>query len=498
MAGRTQPRRPDSLGEVLIEGIMMGGKEIPLREQKGWGSGKLPVDSVASTNEALLERSNMLSLTHHMVGKMTRFCLALFCILGLTRAGPVPASSVQDRAPEAPKVDYTRPVEHQELEDYAGPFTCAECHEDVLEEVMRSAHYTWKPKLANGGKYSKLQMTAPTINWLGILNEEKHTAGGCGLCHIGGGPIPVNADKAPETDKGRIDCLICHAAEYDMKVRYPEKVGDGWILPQDRRLEAARSVGRTTRDACLRCHYISLWGYKRGAEIKGDVHFKKKMSCTRCHRAESHRFPGYGPTITKEVSRRVRCTDCHDLTPHRSDVLNRHVRLDCRTCHIVSASGVFYKDGTREGVIDERRGIFKMVEKTGTQRPVYFWYDGLSRGPLPRGSRNDPSSKIQPFKKFTGVAPVDAQTGEFLWLKLRVFAETGDVTRSIEAGATASCRPYSGSWVAKEYDVYFQLSHGVTKTDALRCKDCHSLNGTMDFEVLGYSEDEIQKLKRAH
>jgi hypothetical protein len=163
----------------------------------------------------------------------------------------------------------------------------------------------------------------------------------------------------------------------------------------------------------------------------------------------------------------------------------------------VTAGGVFYKDGTQEGVIDEKRGIFKMVEKTGMQRPVHFWYDGLSRGPLPRGSRDDPSSKIQPFKKFTGVAPVDAQTGDFLWLKLGVFAKTGDVTRSIEAGVTESSRPYSGSWVAREYDVYFQLSHGVTKTDALRCKDCHSLEGTMDFEALGYSEEETRKLKSA-
>ena len=113
---------------------------------------------------------------------------------------------------------------------------------------------------------------------------------------------------------------------------------------------------------------------------------------------------------------------------------------------------------------------------------------------MPKGNIDDPGSKIQPFKKFTGVAPVDQKTGKFLWLKLGTYAKTGNVEKSIEAGAKASGRPYSGSWKAKEYDVYFQLSHGVTKKRALRCQDCHSPNGVFDFKALGYSQEKIKKL----
>jgi len=429
-----------------------------------------------------------------MTGIRGFFCFVCLFILALLFS---PLETLADNTGgQSSTVDYTRPVEHQELEEYEGPSTCADCHEGVVDEIMQSTHYTWKPKLAGGGKYSKLVMTAVPINWLGVLNEKKHVPGGCGLCHIGGGPMPVDPARATEADKERIDCLICHATTYDTKVRFPEKVNGKWVLPQDRSLAAARSVGRTTQDTCLRCHYVPFSGYKRGADLKEDVHYKRGMSCTRCHRVEGHRFPGCGPTITREVGRRVRCVDCHDLTPHKSKALNRHQRLDCRTCHAVEAGGVLRKNGARDGIHDEKSGTYKFAEEMGKVRPSYFWCDGSSKGPVPKGGIDDPGSRIQPFKKFTGVAPVDAETGDFLWLKLGVFAKTGDVNRAVQAGVEASGRPYSGSWKPKEYDVYYQLSHGVTKEHALRCKSCHTRNGVLDFTALGYPEARVKKLTK--
>ncbi len=404
--------------------------------------------------------------------------------------------SAETYVEQASSVDYTRPLEHQELEEYEGPSTCMGCHEEAVDEVMRSTHYTWQPKLHGGGKYSKLQMTVVPINWLGILNEKKHVAGGCGMCHIGGGPMPMDPAQATEADKERIDCLICHAATYDTKVRFPKKEQGKWVLPQDRSLEAARSVGRTTQDACLRCHYVPFSGYKRGADLKEDVHYKSGMSCTRCHRVKGHQFPGFGPTITREVSQRVRCVDCHDSTPHKSKMLNRHQRVDCRTCHVVEVGGVVYKHAAKKGIYDEKTGTYKSVVEMGRVKPFYFWHDGFSKGAVPKGGIDDHGSKIQPFKKFTGVAPVDTETGDLLRLKLEVFAKTGNVDQAVQAGVKASGRPYSGSWNPKEYDVYFQLSHGVTKEHVLSCKACHTSDGVMDFKALGYPAERIKKLTR--
>ena len=89
---------------------------------------------------------------------------------------------------------------------------------------------------------------------------------------------------------------------------------------------------------------------------------------------------------------------------------------------------------------------------------------------------------------------MDKETGEFLWLKLGVFAKTGNVDKAIQAGADASGRPYSGAWKPKQYDVYFQLSHGVTVERALQCNDCHSPSGVMDFAALGYSQEKVKEL----
>ena len=391
-------------------------------------------------------------------------------------------------------IDYTRPLEHQELDEYVGASTCADCHDYAIDEIMGSSHYTWAGKFKNGGKYSKLQMTTVPFNWMGVLNEEKHTQGGCGFCHIGGGPLPLNPKNTTDEDRNNLDCLICHATDYQMDVRFPKQVDGKWILPQDRRLEAARSVGKTTQHTCLRCHYIALWNYKRGADVKDNVHCRNDMTCTKCHRVEGHRFPGAGPTITPEVTKRVQCIDCHPQYPHGNETLNKHVRLDCRTCHIVTAGGVVYKNAAQNGIFNSERGIYMAEEKTAIQRPVYFWYDGISRGAVPKGSIDDPSSRIQPFKKYTGVAPVDGESGDFLPLKLAVFAKTGDIEKAIAAGVKESGIIYSGSWQPIEYNVYFQLSHGVTVERSLQCNDCHDSSGIMDFKALGYSEEKVEVL----
>jgi hypothetical protein len=47
--------------------------------------------------------------------------------------------------------------------------------------------------------------------------------------------------------------------------------------------------------------------------------------------------------------------------------------------------------------------------------------------------------------------------------------------------------------------IYFANSHLVTRTKALSCERCHTVNGQLDFEALGYSKGEIarRKLKSA-
>ena len=42
--------------------------------------------------------------------------------------------------------------------------------------------------------------------------------------------------------------------------------------------------------------------------------------------------------------------------------------------------------------------------------------------------------------------------------------------------------------------IYFANSHLITKTNALKCADCHSPGGILPFAQLGYSAAEVEKL----
>ncbi|HID63635.1 MAG TPA: hypothetical protein EYP49_13000 [Anaerolineae bacterium] len=395
---------------------------------------------------------------------------------------------------------------------YEGPSTCRACHPGEEDKVMASVHYTFKEKM---NRYGVMPFSTAAINWLGVLNEEQKIASGCGLCHIGGGDKPNPPAEVTVEDKEKLDCLICHAAQYDTDVRFPVKEGDRWLLPQDRSLEAAQSVGRPTVEACNRCHHFANGDglFKRGLDFEAcgdtvtvtDAHTEAGMTCVDCHKAKDHRFAGAGPTLKAEERPEVKlsCTSegCHSQTPHQDPLYNQdHERLDCRTCHVTGTGGLMVRDVTVPPTFNEETGLYMAAvkrAKPGSVQPVYRWYDGVSKGPEPTGSIDDGVSKIHPFKLYRGIAPADKESGELLNLKVDVFAQTGDLEKAIAAGVTESGQAYSGAWVPKEIKAYFWLSHGVTKEEALVCSDCHGEEGLLDFAALGYSEEEAKNL-RAH
>lgn len=403
-------------------------------------------------------------------------------------------------------------VENHEglITHYEGPSTCRACHPDEEEEVMTSVHYTFEDKM---NYYGVMPFSTAAINWLEVLNEEQKIASGCGLCHIGGGDKPKPPDQATAEDKENLDCLICHAARYDMDVRFPVKEGDRWVLPQDRSLEAAQSVGRPTTEACDRCHRFAdgkeAFKQSIGFEVCGDTlqevdaHQEAGMFCVDCHIMQDHRLAGEGPTLQAgdlpEVKLSCTSQGCHSETPHQDPLYNQdHERVDCRTCHMTGTGGLMVRDVTVPPTFSEETGLYmaatERVEPSSVQ-PVYRWYDGISEGPQPTGSIDDGISKIHPFKLYRGIAPADKESGELLHLKADVFAQTGDLEKAIVAGVAESGQTYSGAWVPKEIEAYFWLSHGVTKVEALFCSDCHGEGGILDFAALGYSEEEAENLR---
>lgn len=406
------------------------------------------------------------------------------------------------------------PEPHQAIQEYTGPATCEMCHVNVTNDVIHSAHYTWEGKL---DQYSPVAASTAAINWLGMLNEKLDIPAGCGRCHIGSGALPTSPDQVTAEAKAGIDCLICHSPIYDTSLRFPVQDASGaWALTQDRTLLAARQAQRPTTENCLLCHQnvgggqafehnldVAPAADKHGEGSKPDVHLDAGMQCVDCHASDSHRVMGFSPTLhTRDLpDQRLTCDSCHTSAPHSDVLLNqRHARLDCRACHVTGTGGLVMRDWTSKPVFDPLTELYAPVDDVrapNSVQPIYRWHNGQIAqpdAPWP-GSRSDLTARIQPFKLFTSMAPVDAASGQPIPLKLEHFYAQGDLEQAIASGAAEAQMDYSGAWESRIITQPLQISHGVApKEQARPCQDCHVANGVMDFASMGYTAQEVAVL----
>jgi hypothetical protein len=147
--------------------------------------------------------------------------------------------------------------------------------------------------------------------------------------------------------------------------------------------------------------------------------------------------------------------------------------------------------------------------------PEYLWFNGTADRYIvgdtmdpnevtalnyPNGSIDDPTAKIQPFKIHRATHPYDAQNNYFIIPKLA--GENGywvefDWPLALETGARITGLEYSGEYGFARSDMYWPLNHMVTESsEALQCTACHSTNGRLDWEALGYDGDPMQTAGR--
>jgi hypothetical protein len=455
---------------------------------------------------------------------------------------------------------------------YQGPQTCAVCHEYALREITHSVHWyaAGKVKGANG---------LPDGSWWGMVNRECALAGttalanwtastdgkftpeaaGCGMCHIAaltGPPLPAGREATAE-EAATVDCLVCHAATYDMSVRKTLTVDEQgrkrW--GQDRSLAAALSITRVpTAEACLRCHeHAFSLDYKRGTPFTptNDVHAAAGMPCTTCHLTRNHRI-AKGQTESDMLANdlpgvSVTCDGCHGPHPHRgavADALDAHTaRIACQSCHITVASGVVSEDWGKP-VADDRDGRWSTLSRYDgipsiaglhvptvdirRSHPDVMWRtpnagdvpDAQSWMAFATATRSTDGAKLYPVRGLTQTmlfdrklkmqqAPgmdflaKDPETAAFPLLlapNREVYNRTGDIDRALAAGM----KPYeafglhwSGEWMAMKVPgtSFISVNHGV-KRMGYTCADCHSPHGVLDFAALGYPPDEVAKLEQ--
>ncbi len=455
---------------------------------------------------------------------------------------------------------------------FQGPETCSACHPDALQQVTHSVHW-YAASEVRGVK------GLPDGSWWGMVNRECALAGttalanwtaatdgrftaqsaGCGMCHIGAlaePPMPPGRE-ATETEAATVDCLVCHARNYDMDKRttlvHDEKGRTHW--GQDRSLAAALSITRVpTAQACLRCHeHAFSRDYKRGTpyEPTNDVHAAAGLPCTSCHVTREHKI-AKGQYESDMVANDlpdvpVACFNCHGRGPHRgadARVLDAHAtRIACQTCHIPEVSGVVSEDwGTP--VKDDAAGPVSALSKydaipaladtwvptvdieRGT--PDHIWRvantrdtsDSQSWMAFATATSDIDSAVIFPVRGLTQILLFDTTVkmwqapgmsfvkslpgmADFPMLlapNRAVYNATGDITKAIEVGlepAEAMGLHWSGQWMAMKVPStsYISVNHGV-KRIGLGCRDCHSPNGRLDFEDLGYDTNMVAALQQ--
>jgi len=124
----------------------------------------------------------------------------------------------------------------------------------------------------------------------------------------------------------------------------------------------------------------------------------------------------------------------------------------------------------------------------------------------PEGSIKDKKAKIYPFKVHEGKQIYDKKNKYFikpyLWpskgkADKYAYWKNFDWNKAAEKGMELAGMEYSGEYGFAPTIMYWRLNHMVAPAkDALKCKDCHSKKGRLDWKALGYKGDPM-KIKGA-
>jgi hypothetical protein len=215
------------------------------------------------------------------------------------------------------------------------------------------------------------------------------------------------------------------------------------------------------------------------------------------------------------MASKIMCESCHSATPHKEgEKPNDHTdKVACQSCHIpeyarVNPTKMWWdwskagkkKDGKPYAVKGElgkdiyntKKGEFRWGKN---MVPEYFWFNGSIKTltakdvidpsgvvavAAPTGNRNDPNSRIFPFKVHRGKQPYDKVNKNILIPHLfgkdkAAYWKGYDWKKSLEAGMAAAGLEFSGEFDFVETTYVFPTTHMVApKEKSLSCEQCHS------------------------
>ncbi len=445
-----------------------------------------------------------------------------------------PKAEIPRDDPRAQVPEHSAHLSHVNLME--GPYAtgqevtaaCLECHQDAATQVMKTSHWTWESQPFTVS-WRDEEITIGKINQInnfciGALGNQKQ----CMSCHAGYGWQESAAYDF--SNPYNVDCLVCHAETNEYaKGNYGEPA-EGVDLAA-----AAKSVRNPTRDNCGKCHFDGGGGngVKHGDLDESlyfpsenlDVHMgREDFLCTDCHRTTEHAILGrmVADNYIVDPQEQVDCTDCHAETPHDDERINLHAQsVACQTCHIPSMAvkdptKTFWDWSTAGQDLPEDHYTYLKIKGSFMYdknfKPTYLWFNGnlayrylmedkidpaqVTYINLPAGTIQDASAKIFPFKLHIAKQPYD--TVHNYLLHPITAGENGywtnfDWDNAFRLAENIVGLKYSGSYGFTETWMYWPTTHMVQpKENALQCIDCHSAEGRLDWQALGYPGDPLE------
>jgi octaheme c-type cytochrome (tetrathionate reductase family) len=416
---------------------------------------------------------------------------------------------------------------------------CLSCHPASASQVMQTTHWTWESQPFEVA-WRDEPVTIGKINQInnfciGAQGNQKK----CMSCHVGYGweesPLPAGEGQGEGgiydfANPENVDCLACHA---DTALYGKGDYGDpaeGVDLAA-----AAKSVRMPTRENCGKCHFDGGGGngVKHGdldasllfPSEELDVHMgEQDFLCTTCHTTQDHQILGrlIADNVTIAPEEQAACTNCHSESLHEDERINAHVQsVACQTCHIPSLAvkdpTKTYWDWSTAGQ-DQPEDHYTYLKIKGSFvyqkdfQPTYTWFNGnlayryllgdkidpaqMTYINQPAGDIRDPQARIFPFKIHVANQPYD--TVHNYLLQPITAGDNGYWTNFDWDNAFRLAEPitglaYSGQYGFTETQMYWPTTHLVQpKENALQCTDCHSAEGRLDWQALGYPGDPME------
>jgi octaheme c-type cytochrome (tetrathionate reductase family) len=266
----------------------------------------------------------------------------------------------------------------------------------------------------------------------------------------------------------------------------------------------------------------------------------QNFNCTRCHSTTRHNIAGRVYTtpasahrkslVEDDLAHKITCESCHTDRPHKEAAkMNDHTdKVACQSCHIPTYARVNptkmswdwstagKKKNGKPYVEKDEFGKPAYVTKKGSfvwgknVKPQYYWFNGsmehltvndtidpsttvaLNR---PIGNKDDPDSRIFPFKVHMGKQPYDKINKNMVILHLfpkgkddtAAYWKTYDWDKAIEYGMDYAGLAYSGEYDFVETSYVFPTTHMVApKDNVVACNECHTRDNSRLANLNGF------------